>query len=105
MTCALEMLQKLFQPHDFGARNVVKVGNVYILFLDAMKEMKIHWSSHGSAISGDDASDVQDGHCGWQPLVQVSASSGNSIKHKMFGLETYIIWNTKYCIMFQKEAS
>lgn len=38
--CALEMLQKHLQPPDFGDRNVVKAGNVYISFLDEMKQMK-----------------------------------------------------------------
>lgn len=58
VACALEMLKKLFQPHNFGDRSVVEVGNVYISFLGEMKQMKTDWASHGWAISGDEASDV-----------------------------------------------
>jgi len=36
------------------------VGNVYILFLDEMKQMKTDRTAHGSATSGDDGSHVWD---------------------------------------------
>jgi len=37
--------------------------------------------------------------------MQILVSSGNGIKHKMYGLEISIVWNSKCCAMFQKEAS
>lgn len=37
--------------------------------------------------------------------MQVPVSSENSIKHKMYGLETYIVWNSERCAVFQKEPS
>lgn len=38
----------------------MKVGNVYISFLDEVKQIKTDRASHGWAISGEDASDVWD---------------------------------------------
>lgn len=38
--CGLKMLKKPSQPHNFGNRNVMEVGNVYISFLDEMKKMR-----------------------------------------------------------------
>lgn len=64
------------------------------------------WASHGPSISGDVASDVWDNmeavagslYCRFLSLLEIALN-------KIYGLEIYVVWNSRCCAVDQKEGS